>query len=390
MRWASRLATEPAHPAAIEAALAGLAADLDGATADLVFAFASPDFDPHVPGLFARVRARFPGAHLVGGSAGGVIGADHEVERAPGLSLVAASLPGVRVRPFHLRQSQLPAPDAPAEAWRALVGGPDGHAIVLSDPYTLDSERLIAGLTAALPGGVVLGGLASGGLRPYSHTLLADAALHREGVAGVILEGNVLVDAVVAQGCRPVGDPMFVTRSDRNILYSLDDQPAMAGLQAAMNRLCPADRARARESVFVGVVMDPARQAYGPGDFLIRTLVGLDPRSGALVVGARLAPHAVVQFHVRDAAAAAADLEGLLRRARRPRPPAGALVFSCLGRGRCLYGVPDHDLGLIQAELGPLPVGGMFCNGEIGPVQGLTCLHGYTSAIALFRPRTDA
>ena len=183
---------------------------------------------------------------------------------------------------------------------------------------------------------------------------------------------------------------MFITRADRNILYSLDDQPAMAALQAVMNGLCPTDRSRARESLFVGLVVDPARQAYGPGDFLIRNLVGLDPRSGALMVGARLKPHSVVQFHVRDARSSAADLEGLLRRRAGGRAPAGALLFSCLGRGRGLYGVPDHDLGVIRAEVGPVPVGGMFCNGEIGPVQGRVCLHGYTSAIALFSPRTDA
>jgi small ligand-binding sensory domain FIST len=97
----------------------------------------------------------------------------------------------------------------------------------------------------------------------------------------------------------------------------------------------------------------------------------------------------VVQFHLRDAATSAHDLEAVLARYQEgpPRRPAGSLLFSCLGRGEHLYGRPDHDTAAFQRRLGPVPLGGFFCNGEIGPVHGSTFLHGYTSAFGLFRKR---
>jgi small ligand-binding sensory domain FIST len=68
-------------------------------------------------------------------------------------------------------------------------------------------------------------------------------------------------------------------------------------------------------------------------------------------------------------------------------PPHGALLFSCLGRGVWLYGVPDHDSDAFRRHVGAVPLGGFFGNGEIGPVERHAFLHGFTSAFALFRPR---
>jgi small ligand-binding sensory domain FIST len=82
-------------------------------------------------------------------------------------------------------------------------------------------------------------------------------------------------------------------------------------------------------------------------------------------------------------------VENLRGRAAAAREPAhGALMFSCVGRGAGLYGRPNHDLDTLQAQLGPIPVGGFFCNGEIGPVHGRTFLHGYTSCFGLFRRKS--
>ncbi len=125
------------------------------------------------------------------------------------------------------------------------------------------------------------------------------------------------------------------------------------------------------------------------GFFLVRNVIGVDPHRGALAIGASLAEGLVVQFHLRDAATSREDLDRLLARyAARPgaAPPAGALLFSCLGRGAALYGEPDHDTAALRRHLGDVPVGGFFCNGEIGPVARRTFLHGYTSAFALVRP----
>lgn len=394
MRWASALAVSATDDVAIDAALAGLAHDLDANPADLVFAFASPHFDAQLKTLFGRVRALWPHARLIGCSAAGGIGGNQEVEQHPALALTAASLPGVTLDPFHLRHRDLPVDDTPAE-WRhalGITGDALRHAVVLPDPFSIDATRLLDGLQAASPLGVVLGGMASGGDKPGENRLLLDDRLHRDGAVGVMLSGNVAIDTVVAQGCRPIGAPMFVTQCTRNLITELDGRPALKALQNMVDTLDPVDRALAQQALFVGVVMEHDRQSYGLGDFLIRNLVGVDARTGALVVAARLATNAVVQFHVRDAAASAADLHRLLKRTRAGllRPPAGALLFDCVGRGEAFFGMPEHDTGMIRAELGGVPIGGFFCNGEIGPVHGRAHVHGYTASLGMFRPRLDS
>ena len=69
------------------------------------------------------------------------------------------------------------------------------------------------------------------------------------------------------------------------------------------------------------------------------------------------------------------------------QPDAGALLFQCSGRGMGLYGQADHDSNAFRRLVGDVPLGGFFCNGEIGPIQNATHLHGYTSAFAVFREK---
>lgn len=59
-------------------------------------------------------------------------------------------------------------------------------------------------------------------------------------------------------------------------------------------------------------------------------------------------------------------------------------MFSCLGRGENLYEEPNFDSDLFRQYLGEIPLGGFFCNGEIGPIGGNTYLHGYTSVFGIF------
>jgi len=128
---------------------------------------------------------------------------------------------------------------------------------------------------------------------------------------------------------------------------------------------------------------------YTQGDFLIRSVLGVDPERGAMAVGSEVQPFQVVQFQLRDKETSAQDLRARLLdyRKRRPDPPAAALVFECVGRGRSLYGKPHHDTRLLDSALGHVPAAGVFCGGEIGPVGGRTFVHGYTVSVALFRPR---
>jgi small ligand-binding sensory domain FIST len=205
-----------------------------------------------------------------------------------------------------------------------------------------------------------------------------------------VLAGDLTVDTVVAQGCRPVGPPLFVTGARENVLYELDGQRPLDVLQRIFAAASPAEQRLFAGSLFLGIELAPEQSRFDSGDFLIRNLIGSDRNTGALHVAALLEGHRVVQFHVRDGAAAAEDLERRLARCAGTQAPAaaGALLFSCLGRGRGLFGQPDHDSSAFARALGPVPLAGFFCNGELGPVEGRTFLHGYTSAFGIFRKRS--
>jgi len=135
------------------------------------------------------------------------------------------------------------------------------------------------------------------------------------------------------------------------------------------------------------MVIDEYQAEPGQGDFLVRGIAGLDPESGAIAVGDEVTVGQTVQFHVRDADSADEDLRRTLEReatALGTRRAAGALLFTCNGRGSRLFAKPDHDAGLLAEVLGKIPVAGFFCAGELGPVGGQNFLHAFTASIALF------
>ena len=379
MKWASALSERADATGALAEATAALAEQLGGTGPDLVVAFLSPHHADAYEALPAAVHAAFPGALLFGCSAAGVIGAGHEVEARPALSLTAAALPGVTLAPLGFD-------DAPTGSdWRARVGiraEDDPQFLLLCDPFSCDADALVTGLDGAYPRGRKVGGVASGGTRPSENVLWAGELTQRGGAVGVAMTGDIAVDTIVAQGCRPIGEPMAITRADGHVIRELGGKEPVAVMRAIFESLDARDQQLFRHSLFVGLDMDEGAVEFR-GEFLVRNIVGVDTNSGALAVGAQVRPWQVVQLLLRDAKTAEHDLTAHLERYR--GRPAGALLFSCLGRGAQLFGRPDHDTDLFRARLGAVPLGGFFGNGEIGPVGGRTFLHGYTSAFGLFR-----
>jgi small ligand-binding sensory domain FIST len=373
MRWASALTEERATEAAVEDAAARVEPGLAGAKPDLVLLFTAPEHE----GALARVRARFPGAVVVGCSAGGVIGGGRESEGNAALSLAVASLPGVDLDPLRLDDGDIPDLSPPA------------CFVVLADPFTCDVDRLVSALDARFPGVPKIGGMASGGRQPGATVLhLADETLH-DGAVALALRGNLTAETVVAQGCRPIGTPLVITRCEKNVVEELGGRPALKVLRELFDTLSAEDKTLFRSALHVGIEMSGERIEYKAGDFLVRNVLGADPESGAIAIGALPERYQALQFHLRDAKTAHQDLAACLDRFRAETGatrPAGGLLFSCLGRGAQLYGKPNHDSDLFRERIGPTPLGGFFCNGEIGPVGGQTFVHGYTSSFGLFRP----
>jgi small ligand-binding sensory domain FIST len=377
----------------VDEVLARLRSALGETRPQLVLAFAAGYDSRDVERLPVQLQSWLGDGLLIGCSAGGVVGMGEELEDGPALSLLAGVMQDVQLAAIRLDQTSLPAVTASRDCWWRLTGvRPEDEPsfTILADPYSFDIEHCIRGLDRAYPGSTVVGGLTSAASQPGQACLIAGGEAYRSGALLIAWTGNVHIEGVVGQGCRPVGDPLFVTSSDGNRIREIDGKAPRQVLGEVFSLLDAADRElfNARQ-LFIGLALPGPRQSVGAGDFLVREVAGVDSESGDLVIGGQAAAHTVVQFHLRDADASAADLERQLERHRSadPSAPAAALMFSCIGRGAALYGVPGRDSGLFRRAFSDVPLGGMFCAGEIGPVQGATFLHGYTTVFGLVRPR---
>ena len=393
MKWATAVSRRTSFEDALLECVRDVRETLGPGPVTLALAFVTPHFAEFYGGLHETLARTLGPGTLIGCSAGGVIGGGEEVEQLPAVTLVAARLPDVAVHPFHL-DGELPDLDGPPDSWERLLGlkqTEEPQFVLLADPFGVRPEVLLAGLDYAFPGSAKIGGLVSGATSPGLNALFLDGEIHNSGIVGVALTGNVVVDTVVAQGCRPIGGLMQVTRSRENLIFELDGRPAFSAIEELFEGMDERDRALAVRSLFVGVVMDEFLEEPKAGDFLVRNLIGIDPKGGAVAVGERLQEGMRVRFHLRDAETSAEDLHAVLAgyegALKQKNAVSGALLFSCLGRGEHLYKEPNFDTGVFREHLGEVPVGGFFCNGEIGPVGGTTFLHGYTSSFGLFRPR---
>jgi small ligand-binding sensory domain FIST len=230
----------------------------------------------------------------------------------------------------------------------------------------------------------VLGGLASAAASG-SAGLFLDGGVMNSGAVACTLSGIEILPCV-SQGAAPVGPEMTVTAVEGNRIMQLASKPALERLREAIEELEPEERDLAAEGLLLGVVIDENQPDYERGDFLVRPIVGVDPESGALAFADRVRVGQTVRLHVRDAESASDDLRDALEAraaALGPAGAAGALLFTCNGRGAHMFARPDHDAALVDEELGA-PAGGFFCAGEIGPVGGRNFLHGFTATMALF------
>lgn len=369
------------HPVAASAVGEVIADILDGLGdgPDLACLFVT---GPHTGALEDIGRAVADLLHpraLIGATANAVVGGGRGVEDAPGLSLFTARLDG------GLTSVRLTA-EQTLDGW--VVAGLDHDAaskattmLLLTDPFSFPVDVFLTELRRDHPHIGVVGGMASAARGPGGNRLVLDGALVNHGAVGVLIEDHsVAVETVVSQGCRPIGQPFIVTRSERNAIYELAGRPALERLMEMVDALSPQERTLAGKGLHLGVVVDEHKATFERGDFLIRGVMGADRDTRAVVVGDEVAVGSTVQFQVRDADTAAEDLTGLLA----GHDADGALLFTCNGRGRAMFGDPHHDAGIVQDVIGPLPVAGMFCAGEIGPIGGRNAVHGFTASVALF------
>jgi small ligand-binding sensory domain FIST len=356
---------------------------LGGTPPSLAVLFASPHFLGSADALVAAVATQAGPVPLIGCVGESVVGGDREVESEPAVSLwLGAGLGPVESFAMDFIQT------SSGGAYGGYRFPPEaaGVHLMLCDPFTFPADGLLAHLNEQRPGAVVMGGMASAALPPRQSRLFLDDRVRSDGAVGVHLP-RAEVHSLVAQGCRPVGDAYIITRAEGSVILELGGRPPLTRLRDMAEALSSRDQELLAQGIQLGVVIDEYRAEPGQGDFLIRGVVGADPDSGAIAVGDEVQVGQTVQFHVRDAESADEDLRRALAResaALGGRRPAGALLFTCNGRGSRLFAEPDHDAGLIATMLGDIPLAGFFCAGELGPIGGQNFLHTFTASIALF------
>jgi small ligand-binding sensory domain FIST len=366
---------------ALSTALDHALGPLDGEAPDLVAVFASAAYQDDYAALIRQVLERSQATELAGCSASAVIAGDRELEEQPGVALLALRLPpGALLSVRHVAADKLDSLEIAGLPPQACRG-----AIVLADPFTVDVGRLVATLESQYPRTPIVGGLATADPTTRATSVFCGSKLHGEGAIVIGVGGSVRLQPVVSQGCEPIGQTWTVTDAQDHIVRSIGGRPAYEVLVDTLQQLEPAERERASRNLLVGLAMDEYHDDFKRGDFLIRNLVGVDPRSGAIAVAAQPRIGQTLQFQIRDARAADEELRAMLTSARES-PSAAALLFACNGRGAGLFGAPDHDARTIREVLGALPLAGLFCNGEIGPVGATTFLHGFTASLALLSP----
>ena len=374
--YAFGLSEHPVPSQAVGEAVGQVLEGLGDERPDLVVLFASPHHVGAFEDIASSVRGLLDPTVLVGGTAGAVIGGGREVEESPALSLFAARLPETLLTPVRLEVVH--TPDGPS-----LIGWPDhpdGTMLLFADPFTFPADAFLERVNEDLPKLSVIGGLASAAMQPGGNRLVLDEQIIDSGAVGAVLAGGVEIRTVVSQGCRPVGKPYVVTKSDRNFILELGGKPALLRLQETAAEASDEERDLMRHGLQIGCVVDETRLEFSRGDFLVRGVVGADQNSGAIAVGDTIEVGRTVQFQVRDAGSADEDLRDLLTSAEAD----AALLFTCNGRGQRLFGEADHDAGVVDQLLGPLPLAGCFCAGELGPVGARNFLHGFTASLALF------
>jgi small ligand-binding sensory domain FIST len=394
-KFAAALSVDPDAQRAESQVLLRIREQLDGAQPDLCAVFVSHHYGGAIEELGRRLKLATGAKVVVGCTGESIIGGDREVEDEPALSLWCAALPGTQLRPFEV-QAQLSA-----ERELSFTALPDireraqASILILGDPYSFPMDEYLERLNEAFPGVPAVGGMASGGMGPGQNLLITDRGLFAGGAVGVVLEGGVEVRSVVSQGCRPVGQPWVVTASDEHFVQKLGGKPALEVLMETVRGLDDADRHLFQRQPFVGIAIDVNKSKFERGDFLVRNIRGLSEEAKAIAVTDVLRRGQTVQFLVRDAASATEDLTQLMASqgggelgSDSASNSAGALLFSCNGRGTRMFSSANHDIGCVRGGLNKsIPVAGFFAMGEVGPVGGRNFLHGYTASVAVFRPR---
>jgi small ligand-binding sensory domain FIST len=355
---------------------------------DAAFVFFTAHHRDDAQALVEQLWLELDPQSIIGCSAEGVIGGDREVERAPGIAVLCAQMPGVRIHPFHITTDDWQRLLSDPEALVERVGyGEETRAVIgFGDPWTTPLTEMMGAMDQHMPGAPLIGGMASAARNAGENLIVRNDETYSEGLVGVSLSGAIDVQTVVSQGCRPIGQTYVITKAHDNVIEQLGGRAALEALRDVLHSLPPGDSELLRHGLLIGRAISEYRESFGRGDFLVRNIMGVNQQSGAIAMADYVRVGQTIQFHVRDAASADEDLR-LMLQPQKENPPAGGLLISCNGRGRRLFDQPHHDISVARDVSAGTAFAGFFAAGEIGPVGGRNFIHGHTASLAMFRAR---
>jgi len=349
-----------------------------GATAGAAVAFCGKDYLPHLAEFCETLRVDGHIINVMGCTGSGWIGGAKEQETGPGFSVLALSGTEAHLPVLEISsgESESENPRSAGSGFRQINGW-----VSLANPFTFDAESWLSNWTSPKSPLPVVGGFASGGQSEEDTAVFINGRTVDCAVLGI--GGLLRLVPVLSQGCRPIGEPLTVTRAENNVVYALGSRPAYEALESAFETLTDKEKAGARGNLFAGLAGTEYVEDFRPSDFLVRNILGADPSSGAVVIAGIPRVGQTLQYQLRDAASADSDLTAVLKHTLSEwGHPLASLVFACTGRGQSLFGGAGHDASSIQKLLGSHPSAGFFCNGEIGPVGLKNCIHSFSLSCA--------
>ncbi len=366
---------------------------------DLLCVFLTPEHQENIRPLSRYLRLALSPRVLLGCTCEGIIGGDREIEREPGISVLAGRLPGATLNAFHIGMEEwesLLDQNSQGKLKRILgfqsLGRDTTQAyLVFADPFTTPATELLQTLEDICPGIPVLGGMVSGAQQAGQNLMLLNGAILEDGAIGVRIGGQVRVDAVVSQGCRPVGETFLVTKAEGCRIATLSGNRAFESSDRLLRSLPPDDWKKVETGLYMGVVVNEYQSQFGRGDFLVSPVHGYDRNTGEVLVDTEVRAGQTVQYHLRDASTAEEELRALMQTAARDETaPAGGMLFSDSGRGVRLFDMPGHDVRRVLEAVPETPLAGFFAQGEFGPIGGRNFLHQKSLSVVLFRPSSEA
>ena len=387
--FASSLSTHANAEEAIREASEAIERGLQGRAPDLLVCFVSHHHGSVFDDFGPRLQAATGAEHVFGCTGERLIGSERETGEEPALSLWAMSAPDAQLTPIDVTASQSTGNSVEFNTYPVVDTQKNPFLILLGDPFSFPMAPYLEELNQRVPGLPVIGAMASGGLGAGQNLLFREHRTDHEGAIGLLIEGGVELHPAVSQGCRPVGRPHVITRTEGNLLVSLGGKPAARVLHTTMSEISEADQELLRNGPALGLAVDPLKSVFERGDFLLRGIIGHRPEDDALAIAdTSLRVGMTVQFLVRDSDSAGEDLTALAKMGAEGHDPSatGALIFSCNGRGPKMFGCDNHDIDCVQAAFDkPIPAAGFFAMGEIGPVGKQNFLHGFTASVGIIR-----